>query len=675
MGSIGTQTAGFVPVSFGSFVFISTIKNEDACTQCCLPLKNDASTSTDESAICVESFMASKTNCHSPSVRKRRGRPRKHPVSTEVGSEAKHGNVSSEEQKIETHDEFVHTRIKRERKVPVKFDPSDIFKTTATSIPASEFKLNSEMEEIETINENNKLFDSDSDWTDEEISTNKTYNSHEDSTETILQISDAAEKSTTIRYPQNNRTDNAYHEESDKEKTGEGEHTTHGILHKVNVMKNAAAEEEAIPTCKRKRTVNYSGSKRKRKCAGSGPYTCQQCQIDFKLISIYSKHMLNHEIAEGKHSVTCKVCGKMLSSHVNLRRHMMIHTGKPFTCEMCGKGFTGRYLLREHLAMEHNQMSSNKQTPTNHQCHVCKKYMSTKTALQYHQAQLHTCVKCNVKLPCRTSLRDHVLQVHDQVSVTKEGRLKCTQCNKTFNYRHHYLNHVAQHSDEKKHECQKCKKGFLTSQALYCHTKQVHEKYNYRYPCEVCEKVFICNAKLVEHMRTHTGEKPFECGICSVAFAAKATYKSHMRVVHSQTPKQKSKDVPLLYKYNCPLCNVEDLKADELENHCWSKHNATVQFSYEVPEKLPQEAVKVDGTKSIVLSRANANISTLEGSKEIVLSEGSTEIVVSDGNTEILLSEESTEIVVSEESSDLHLFVNEGSKSARTVMLCKIVTH
>ncbi|KAK8726664.1 hypothetical protein OTU49_009983, partial [Cherax quadricarinatus] len=123
MGSIGTQTAGFVPVSFGSFVFISTIKNEDACTQCCLPLKNDASTSTDESAICVESFMASKTNCHSPSVRKRRGRPRKHPVSTEVGSEAKHGNVSSEEQKIETHGMCISAKWNYAKSTSVIFHP------------------------------------------------------------------------------------------------------------------------------------------------------------------------------------------------------------------------------------------------------------------------------------------------------------------------------------------------------------------------------------------------------------------------------------------------------------------------------------------------------------------------------------------------------------------------
>nr|XP_045607304.1 zinc finger protein 665-like [Procambarus clarkii] len=674
MGSIGTQTEGLVPSSLGAFVFISTIKNEDACTQCWLPLTCDVSTSTDELATYIQSFIDKNKNCESSGTGKRRGRPRKPLVVTADSSGETSSSILYKKLKIESKDEFVHTRIKRERKIPVKFDPSDVCKTKATSIPASKFNIRSEIEEIENINENVRLLDSDSDWTDEESANNKICDTN-DNTNGMCEVPDCTNnKCANMKCFQNNWTDKVIHEELDKEKKGESEYTVYENKHKMNVVSNNADDKGKascinVKVCKRKRMLNYHENKghSKRKHAGGGPYTCEQCHVDFKLISIYSKHMLNHEIAEGKHSVKCKLCGKVLSSHVNLRRHMMIHTGKPFTCEICGKGFTGRYLLREHLAVEHDQISSNTQSPTNHQCRECKKYMSTRTALQYHQAQLHPCMKCNRKFSCRTGLREHVLQVHDHVSVTKGGRLVCVQCNKSFNYRHHYLNHVAHHSDEKTHKCQKCKKGFLTSQALYCHTKQVHEKYNYRYPCETCEKVFICNAKLVEHVRTHTGEKPFECGICSVAFAAKATYKSHMKLVHSQTPKQrwkKSKDMPVLYMYNCPLCDIKDLKADELEDHCWNIHNATVQFSHEVPEKLsPQETRALDGSKSIILSKGNANLSTLEGSKEILLSEGSNEIVVSDRSTEILLREGSTEIMVSEETSSLQLLVNEENAS------------
>ncbi|XP_071549727.1 uncharacterized protein [Panulirus ornatus] len=668
MVSIATQTLGLVPLSYGPIIFISTIKNEDAFTQCYIPLKNDACTLTEELAPDLHSSVVKKKNSTDPSARRRRGRPRKNPILTDDGSQTKTNTNVLEGNTRETTDELVLNRVKRERKIPVKFDPSDVNKTKATSLPASEFLLKSEVEETENLSENCKLLESDSDWTDEEITKSKVYDS--DDLEAIFQISDGANKRClTTKCLQDNSVDQVIHVDStekkvgDEKKVGECEYTGDETICEMNFENIITKDKEKhcslhVQTCKRKR-LDHSRTKRrvKRKQRGCGPYTCELCHIDFRLISIYTKHMLNHEIAEGKHSVTCKVCGKILSSHVNLRRHMMIHTGKPFTCEMCGKGFTGRYLLREHLTVEHNQITSTSQTPTNHQCHACKKYMSTKTALQYHQAQLHTCMKCEMKWPCRTSLREHVLQIHDQVNVTKEGRLECVFCNKTFTYRHRYLNHIAHHSDEKNFVCQKCKKGFLTRQALYCHNKQVHEKYNYRYPCSFCEKVFICNAKLVEHIRTHTGEKPFACDLCSVAFAAKATFKSHMKLVHSQASKQRrwkrSKDMPLCYKYNCPLCDMKDLRADELEGHCWNVHNATVQFSYEMPEMLQtQDTLVLDSSKNIVLSKGNTGSAPVEGSKEIVVSEGSTEIVVSDGTTEIFLSEESKEIVVTEDDAN-----------------------
>lgn len=50
--------------------------------------------------------------------------------------------------------------------------------------------------------------------------------------------------------------------------------------------------------------------------------------------------------------------------------------------------------------------------------------------------------------------------------------------------------------------------------------------------CSHCGKQFSCAAKLVEHRRTHTGERPFVCQICNRAFSVKSNMTRHVVDTH-----------------------------------------------------------------------------------------------------------------------------------------------
>ncbi|XP_062930058.1 zinc finger protein 341-like isoform X1 [Mobula hypostoma] len=47
--------------------------------------------------------------------------------------------------------------------------------------------------------------------------------------------------------------------------------------------------------------------------------------------------------------------------------------------------------------------------------------------------------------------------------------------------------------------------------------------------CSYCDKMFAKNFDLQQHIRSHTGEKPFQCIVCGRAFAQKSNVKKHMQ--------------------------------------------------------------------------------------------------------------------------------------------------
>ncbi|XP_038077575.1 zinc finger protein 341-like isoform X2 [Patiria miniata] len=55
------------------------------------------------------------------------------------------------------------------------------------------------------------------------------------------------------------------------------------------------------------------------------------------------------------------------------------------------------------------------------------------------------------------------------------------------------------------------------------------KKQQQRKKCNYCDKSFTKNFDLQQHVRSHTGEKPFQCIVCGRAFAQKSNVKKHMQ--------------------------------------------------------------------------------------------------------------------------------------------------
>ncbi|KAE8747186.1 hypothetical protein FOCC_FOCC006053 [Frankliniella occidentalis] len=87
--------------------------------------------------------------------------------------------------------------------------------------------------------------------------------------------------------------------------------------------------------------------------------------------------------------------------------------------------------------------------------------------------------------------------------------------------------HMRTHNGERPYQCTVCQKSFTQEGALLIHVRRhAGEK---PYNCVFCSKSFVDSNALVLHLRTHTGDKPHKCSFCPKAFSDPNALKVHER--------------------------------------------------------------------------------------------------------------------------------------------------
>ena len=168
------------------------------------------------------------------------------------------------------------------------------------------------------------------------------------------------------------------------------------------------------------------------------------------------------------------------------------------------------------------------------------------------EALIHfSCSVCSQTFQAESELATH-RKSHLQLS---RAERVCSFCGKYFKKMFQLQNHIRTHTGEKPFVCHTCGKAFSQETTLRTHMR-IHSGAK-PFKCSQCEEAFNAGNALAAHKlwKHSDGTRPFLCSFCSKSFPTTSAVRKHETIHKSEK------------KHFCSFCEKKFARADHLKSH------------------------------------------------------------------------------------------------------------
>ncbi|KAK9960361.1 hypothetical protein ABG768_008222 [Culter alburnus] len=345
---------------------------------------------------------------------------------------------------------------------------------------------------------------------------------------------------------------------------------------------------------------------------------CEDCGFLADGISGLNVHISMKHPSKEKH-FHCLLCGKSFYTESNLQQHLssaahmrnehgsvedLPEGGASFKCVRCSEPCQTEQELFVHIKEKHEellrevnkyviedteQINRERQENQGSVCKYCGKVCKSSNSMaflahvrthtgskpfmckicNFATAQLgdarnhvkrhlgmreYKCHICGWAFVMKKHLNTHLLGKHG-LGQPKERKFECDLCERTFSEKWALNNHMKLHTGDKPFKCgwPSCHYSFLTLSAMKDHHRtHTGEK---SFLCDLCGFAGGTRHALTKHRRQHTGERPFKCQLCNFASTTQSHLTRHKRVHTGEKP------------YRCPWCDYRSNCAENIRKH------------------------------------------------------------------------------------------------------------